>query len=129
MKNKKGLIFGLVALGLLGFFGYPHMQWFRFTMIIRDEMDGNHLGRFPKAEKLIDFRELLTTNAKKCGFDPIKVELELELRDVGNISFLYFKIRVYSESHSFKLERRIESDFTNADNEAMQDNDIKIPDQ
>ena len=115
MREKKGLILGLIVVGVLAFFGYPYLQWFRLTMAVRDEMDDKHIGRFPSVADISDLETTFEDHAKKIGYKSIDIERELEYRDMGNTRFWFLKVQLKVPGHSFKMERRVETEFEDYD--------------
>jgi hypothetical protein len=126
MKNKKSVIIGIAVLAVLGFLGYPHLRWFNYTMIVREEIGVKQLGRFPDIQKLLDVEGILKAKGKTSGFEGVKVKLVLDDRDMGDAHFWYFVVHVDSGSHTFTGERHIETSFDRPDLEELQDNEVTI---
>lgn len=126
MKEKKGFIIGLLAIGLVGFFGYPYVQWFRYTMAVREEMDDKHIGRFATVADISELDGTLEEIGTKIGYKKIEVDRELEYRDMGNTKFWYLKIEVKAPGHSFKMERRVETEFESYDLDKLQENGVVV---
>ncbi|MDF1660450.1 MAG: hypothetical protein P1V97_01675 [Planctomycetota bacterium] len=128
MKEKKGLMFGLLAIGVLAFFGFPYVQWFRYTMDVREEMDDKHIGRFPTRDDIAELEVTLEEIGTKIGYKTVEVDRELEYRDMGATKFWYLKIQVKAKGHSYKMERRVETEFESYDLDKLREDGVIISD-